>query len=121
MSYVPIIVPVQTEEPPSPRTRELASLLTKVVDEYRGAHPSLTGTEIRAALRLTQVTAGSSKAPMALALSLGMGLLAAALAFGIVFYRRGGEVSFSGSLPMVVLGITVFLGIVAVVIKVASK
>jgi hypothetical protein len=121
MSYVPIIVPVATEQPPSPRTRELTSLLTKVVDEYRSAHPSVTGPEIREALKLTQVTAGGSKAPVAVALALGMGLIAAALAFGIVFFRQGGEVSLRGSMPMVVLGITVFLGIVVAVIKVASK
>ena len=50
-----------------------------MVDEYRGAHPSVSGSEIREALRMTQVTAGSNKGPVALALSLGLGLLVMAL------------------------------------------
>lgn len=122
MTYVPV-PPTVTPQPSSPRTRELASLLTKVVDEYRGAHPSVSGKEIREALRMTQVTAGGSKAPVAVAVSLALGLLVMGLTLGLVFLGRGGgiELGDGTSMPMIVLAITVFLGIVVAAIKVANR
>jgi hypothetical protein len=48
--YVPVIP--HREDPPSPRTRELADLLGRVIQDYEKDHPSVTGREVRAALEI---------------------------------------------------------------------
>ena len=121
MSYIPIVMPPTTPQPPSPRTRELAEILAKVLEEYQKAHPSVTGAELRAAIRLAQSSTGKDKAPVALALSLGLGLLVGGLTLGLVFVGRSGQIELGSSMIMVVLGITAFIGILAAVIKIASR
>ena len=120
MTYIPIVIPPQASQPSSPRTRELAGLLTKVLEEYQKAHPSVTGAEMRAAIRMVQRTTGKDRTANALVLSLVLGLMVAGLAVGLVA-GDGGAVDLGGSMPMVILAATVFLGIILAVIKIASK
>jgi len=121
MTYVPIVPPT-TSQPPSPRTRELAGLLTKVLEEYKKAHPATTSGELKAAIRLAQLSSrsGTSAAPAA-AVSLGLGLLVVALAGGLFFYRSGGSVEINGIMPMLVFGLIVFIGLLAVLVKGMSR
>lgn len=120
MSYVPIVIP-HTPQPPSPRTRELAGILSKVLDEYQKAHPSVTGAEMRAAIRIAQSSTGRNKTPVALALSLGIGLLVMALTLGLVFMGRSGDIELGSSIPMIVVAVMVFLGILMAVVKISSR
>jgi len=120
MGYIPIIIPV-TPDPPSPRTRELAGLLGQILEEYQKAHPSVTGAEMREAIQLAKSATGGNNASVAIALSLGIGLLVMAVVLGLVFLRTGGDTDIRSSMPMVILGVTVFLGIILAAVKVANK
>lgn len=120
MSYIPIVIPV-TPNPPSPRTSELAGLLGQVLEEYQKAHPSVTGAEMREAIQIAKSATGGDKGPVAVILSLVVGLLVLATGLGVFFLRSGGEIDLTSSMPMVVLGVTVFLGIIMAAVKVASR
>ncbi|HKJ02461.1 MAG TPA: hypothetical protein VJ997_08405 [Longimicrobiales bacterium] len=89
MAYVPVVVPPQ---PPSPRTRELAQLLGRVIEEYEKHHPAVTGPEVRGALRMAARSSKAAAVPAA-ALAAGLGLvllLAGVAAFLLV---QGGSPS----------------------------
>lgn len=105
MLYIPV-VPHVPQDPPSPRTRELAGLLSRVIEEYESHHPAVTGREIRAALDLA--SRGSSAAPVqarAVAVIL-TGLLV--LLGGVGFFvARGGSFD-AESFPMVAVAIVIF-------------
>jgi len=58
MAYIPTVHHTPSM-PPSPRTRELAGLLTKVLEEYKKSHPGTSDAEIRAAVRLAQLSSRS--------------------------------------------------------------
>lgn len=121
MTYVPIVPPTPAP-PPSPRTRELAGLLSKVLEEYKKAHPATTSGEVKAAIRLAQLSSRSGNpAGPALAVSLGLGLLVAAVFGGVLFLRAGGDVEISGIMPMLVFGLIVFIGLLAVLVKAMSR
>lgn len=45
-------VPMPPPTPVSPRTRELADLLGRVIEEYERHHPAVSGEEVRDAVRL---------------------------------------------------------------------
>ncbi len=113
MTYVPI--PIVPPTPPSPRTRELADLLARVIEEYEKHHPAVSGAEVREALNLASQ---SSKTATPAARSLVAMLLLGLVAFGAgLFYFL--EQSGGGSAPefpmiAVVIGIIVVLGLVAV-------
>lgn len=121
MTYVPIVTP--TNAPPlSPRTRELAGLITKVMDEYTKAHPATTKAEIRAAVRMAQASAGGGPSNVAALLSLSLGLGVAALTFGLFFFRSAGGGGADGPeigpvLPMIIMALIVLLGLVMVIAK----
>lgn len=123
MSYVPIVIPPTMPQPPSPRTRELAEILGQVLDEYQKAHPSVTGAEMREAIQIAKSATGGNKSPVALILSLGIALVLMATVLGLVFLRSGGDIELGSSMPMVVLGIIVFvfIGVVGVVVKASSR
>jgi hypothetical protein len=61
MLFVPVISPATTQ-PPSPRARELADLLTRVMEEYERAHPAITTAEVRHAMRLAEERTGGGPA-----------------------------------------------------------
>jgi len=119
MTYIPIVPVVTPVPPPSPRTRELAGLLAKVLDEYTKAHPAVTKAEIRAAIRMAQMSGGSNPAVLVGALVAGLGVFG--LALGLFFMRGSGGGLEMPAMPMVVLALVVFLGIVAVLLKVISR
>ncbi len=123
MTYVPIVTPPPTQPPLSPRTRELAGLLTKVVDEYQQAHPKLSRQEVRAAIRMTALTAarGSGGGPRAVVLSLALGILALGLVVGLLFLRGADPGAGEGAVPMIVVAVIAFLGLVAVGLKSLSR
>ena len=97
MTYIPIIPPTPT--PPSPRARELADRLAKVLLEYEEAHPSVSGDEVRQAMRIAlQVTrAGGTAAAPILAATLG-GLVLVGLAV-FYFVASGGAGSTGARVP----------------------
>lgn len=114
MLFVPI-VPSGPQAPPSPRVRELSELLGRVIDEYGKHHPSLTGTEVRQAVRLASRGASRSgdRAPVRVLLA---GIVAALVAAGVaVFVLRegsGGEaapVAAFGALLLLVILVAVFI------------
>jgi hypothetical protein len=117
MSYVPIVVP--PPQPPSPRTRELADLLARVIVDFEQRHPSVTGQEVREASRLAVQASHGSDAPARLvALALG-GLLALAVG-GFVFLRQstGGAASGSVPVPVLVIGISIaILALLAIALR----
>jgi hypothetical protein len=76
VTYIPIVPTVHT--PPSPRTRELADLLSRVIQEYETHHPAVTGSEVREALSLAAAgSKGAPGGPRILLALLAMGLVAA--------------------------------------------
>jgi len=112
--YVPIVVP---PTPPSPRTRELANLLSTVIQEYEKHHPAVTGGEIHQALDLAKQ--GSQKAMATnrvLVVTVAGGLLALAGvgAFMATAAGGGGQVGFP--VLAVVVGILLVVGL-AVALK----
>ena len=117
MTYVPIVTPSPTQ-PPSPRTRELAGLLSKVLEEYTKAHPSTTKAEVRAAIRMAQMSAGPANTKVALALTLFLGFLAFGLFVGLFYARSGGGLDLEGVLPV---GIAVVVGILLLVLTVVKS
>jgi len=117
MMYVPIVTPTPSQ-PPSPRTRELAGLLSKVLEEYTKAHPSVTKSEVRAAIRLAQMSAGPDNTKVAVGLSLVLGLGVMMLTLGLFFFRSsGGEIDIGPILPII---IAVAIGLVAVALAVVK-
>ena len=119
MAYVPIMTPTPTTPPPSPRTRELAGLLGKVLEEYQKTHPAVTPTEMKAALRLVSASFGSSQAAMGILAGV-FSLLIGVLVLGLFLFRGGTEGEFVVLLPMVIMGIVVLLGIAVLVMKARS-
>ncbi len=117
MIYVPIVVPTQVP-PPSPRTRELAGLLDKVLEEYTKAHPATTRAEIRAAIRMAQMSAGPDRTKVAVGVSLALGVSLAMGVLGFAFFQSAGGVEFRAALPFILI---VLFGILAAVIAVKKR
>lgn len=115
MTYVPVIPPTQATQP-SPRTRELAELLAKVLEEYTKAHPQTTGSEVRAAMRLALRSSSPavSGAPTVVALTLG--LLVLGLGLGLFLFRSGGGVDPEGSFPMIAVAVAIVLGVLVLLV-----
>ncbi len=121
MAYVPIVPPAPPP-PPSPRTRELSALLAKVLEEYRKAHPSVTGAEIRAAMSLAGQAAGPGRARLAAVLGAVVGLLVALGVSGVFFLQRGaGGAGSPEAMPLIVAAVIAFLGIILVLVKVLTR
>lgn len=118
MTYVPIVV---TTPPPSPRTRELAELLGKVLDEYTKAHPAVTKAEIRAAINMAQATTGPDNTKLALGLSVGLGLVVLFLGLGLFYFRSVGEVEIGPILPMIIMALIALIGVAVLVMKAQSR
>lgn len=119
MSYVPIVTSTYVP-PPSPRTRELAGLLSKVLEEYTKAHPATSKTEIRAAIRMAQMSSGPDRTKVAAVVSL---LVGGWVAFALVyfFFRRTGGMEVGASLPFIILFVIFFLMIVLAIVKARSR
>ena len=103
MSYVPIVTP--TPSPPSPRSRELADLLVRVIEAYEEGHPTTTRPEIRAATRLALSETGPSRLGTPIvAVTLG-GLMALLLGVSVFLRQSGGLVDIPLNVPIIGVGI----------------
>lgn len=120
MAYVPI-VPATPSPPPSPRTRELAALLTRVLEEYRKSHPATTDAEVRAAVRLAQLSTRSGSQATPLLVSLALGILVAGVLAGVFVLRSGEGLEWSAGMPMVIFAIVTFLAVLMIVVKALSR
>ena len=120
MAYIPP-VPHSPSSPPSPRTRELAALLTKVLEEYKNSHPATTDAEVRAAVRLAQLASRSGNQTAPLALSLGLGVLGAGLLAGVLFFRSAGGFELGSWGPIAIVVVLALLGFLALLIKAGSR
>ena len=121
MSYIPIVIPPVTDPPPSPRSRELAELLNKVVAEYSSAHPAVTRSEIQQAIRMTQMaTRGGNRSAVALRMGV-VSLLVGVLVLGLVLARDGGGLGTEGAMPMAVLAIIILVLMILLVLKSTSR
>ena len=112
MLYVPVIPPHQ--QPPSPRTRELADLPTRAIEEYERYHPNLSGAEVRAALQMASMR--SSKGVPARVWALAGGLVALALGGVFAFVAANGGQVRGDAIPMVAVAVAVLGALVAVVV-----
>ena len=121
MLFVPVTPTVTSSPPPSPRVRELAQLLNKVVDEYSAAHPSVSRTEIQQAIRLAQASAPGGSRPAALVVMATLGVLVAGLFLGLFLLADGGNVDFQGIAPIAIAVVILFLGVALMVVKAASR
>jgi hypothetical protein len=117
MTYVPIVTPPPTQ-PTSPRTRELAGLLSKVLQEYTKAHPSTTKAEVRAAIRMAHMSAGPDKTKAVAAIGLALGLLVFSLLLGLFYARSAGGLDIDSVLPF---GIAIVVGLLLVVLIVIKS
>ena len=88
MSYVP--TPIVTPQPPSPRTRELADLLGRAIQEFEKHHPSTTGAEVRQALQIAARSSRSAGAQANTAVLLAVLGLLLFLAGAIYFFVVSG-------------------------------
>ncbi|MHB1191896.1 MAG: hypothetical protein ACYC6F_02525 [Longimicrobiales bacterium] len=110
MLYVPFIPPPAT--PPSPRTRELAGLLGRVIEEYEKHHPAVTGPEVRAAVRMALETSSRKGSP---ALGIAVGVAAALVAGGLFALLAANEGQMPQStVPMVAIAVALFAVLVVV-------
>ena len=120
MIYVPIVVPTQVP-PPSPRTRELAELLDKVLEEYTKAHPATTRAEVRAAIRMAQMSTGPDRTKVATGVSLAIGVSLAMGVLGFAFFRSAGVVDIRSISVPIIMAVIVFLGLVVGIIAMKSR
>jgi len=121
MAYVPIVTP-PSSTPPSRRTRELAGLLAQVLEEYTKAHPDTSRNEVRAAMRMAQMSAGPDRGNVAVLLSLSLGIGVAALMAGLLFFRgQGGGLELDSSFPMIAVALFIFLFVVVLALVKASR
>jgi hypothetical protein len=119
MAFVPVSTP--PTYPPSPRTRELAGLLSKVLEEYTRAHPSVTKAEIRSAIRMAQMSAGPDRGKVAVLLALALGIGVAGLLMGLLLYQ-GAEGGGSGTMSsMVIAAVIALVAVMMVMVKLQSR
>lgn len=112
MLFVPI-TPTPSQQPLSPRTRELSELLGRVIEEYEKHHPSVSASEVRMALRMA---GRSSKAEGAMAARLTIAALIGLLALGgVAFFLMGEGRASSEAMPSVLVAVAVF-GLLAAVV-----
>jgi len=116
MIFVPV-VPPSSSQPPSTHTREVANLLTRVLEEYRKAHPSVSDAELRAALRLAARGGGGREKRMVAFLVWG---LVAVLGVGIFTLTMVGGEGGGGGMEGFVL-VAVFLVVLVVVAVLKSR
>lgn len=113
-----IFVPVPPPAPVSHRTRELADLLGRVVEEYEKHHPSVTGAEVRQAIHLA---ARSSRAPGREVARLLVAAVTGVLALlGVLVWMMADRGAIGGgALPMV--GVAVVLSAIIAVLVIVRR
>lgn len=113
MYFVPI---VPHDAPPSPRTRELADLLGRVIQEYEQHHPAVTGSEVRAAAHLAIQRSSKTGGVYRRVALVAAGLVAALGAFVLVAVKGGSPGG--DATPVVPVAIAVLgIALMAVVLR----
>lgn len=121
MMFVPVVPPTAGTSPPSPRTRELAALLQKVVEEYSAAHPAVTPAEVRRAVQMTQMSVQGGNRKLALVVVAGLSVMVALLVAGLALFSQGTMPTSGGPWPLAVFGIMVLVAVAMVVLKLVSR
>jgi len=121
MLFVPVVPPTSGTSPPSPRTRELAALLQKVVEEYSAAHPAVTQSEIRRAVQIAQMSVQGGNRKRALLVVGGLSVMMALLTAGLILFSEGTGVAPDGPWPFAVFGIMALAAVAMVVLKLVSR
>ena len=119
MVYIPTAP--NTSVPPSPRTREMANLLTRVLEEYRKSHPATTDAEIRAAVRLAQLASRSGNQAVPAILAVSVGLLVAGVLAGFLFFRSTEGVEIGTWSPMIIMGVVFVLLVFLMAVKLKDR
>jgi hypothetical protein len=116
MSYIPIVSPSDRTQV-SPRARELATQIEKVVQDFQRNYPDTRPGDVQQALRVA--SGGSDSVPESrrvLALTLAGGVAALV---GVLFFMResgGGEMGLPGDAMLwVVTGAILFVAVAALV------
>jgi len=116
MSYIPI-VPLSDRTKVSPRARELATQIEKVVQDFQRSYPDTRPEDVQEALRVT--SGGSDGVPdsrLLLALSVAGGVAALV---GVMFFtgNSGGGPSAlpADSMLWIVVGVIVLIAVAAMV------
>lgn len=110
MFYVPYVPP----QPPSPRTRELADLLIRAIEEYQKYHPNVSSAEVRAALQMASVR---SSTPVNVRLLAVAGGLVALVLGGVVAFLTASQGAVpAAALPMVGLAVVLVAVLVLMVV-----
>ena len=115
MSYVPIVV--AAPQPPSPRTRELADQLSRVISDFEQSHPTVSRAEVRHAtqLALRASRRGSDVAPgTALAV---VSIVLIMVGLGVVLTQRGGGLAMAQSPLMGLAVVVALIGFVSMVVR----
>ncbi len=119
MLFVPMIPPIPPHHaPPSPRTRELAGLLGRVIEEYEKHHPSVTGSEVRAAVDLAARNSGTAKSENAKAVAVIAAIVLAFVAAGLAL-----RLSDRGGMPesVPIAAVAVALGVALAVVVLVKR
>jgi hypothetical protein len=111
MLYVPIVTPpTSSQAPASPRARELASQIEKLIQDFQRSYPDTKPADIQEAMRIawggSEVTT-SARRLVAVMLGLGM----AALAGALLYFRSGVDVEIPWVMVAVVAGIVLVLAV----------
>ena len=113
MLFVPMVP--SRHEPSSPRPRGLAGLLGRVIEEFEKQHPSVTGSEVRAALDMAARNLGTAMLENAKAFAVIAAIVLAFVAAGIGLRLSGGGGT-PESIPIAAVAVGLFLLIVVVVL-----
>jgi hypothetical protein len=98
--------------PPSPRTRELAGLLGRVIEEYEKHHPAVTGPEVRAAVRMA-VESSSRKGSPDLRIAVGVAAALVVASLFVLLAANEGQMP-QAAVPMVAIAVALFAVLVVV-------
>ena len=113
MSYVPIVPPSNRSQV-SPRARELATQISKLVQDFQRSYPDTRPTDVQEALRVA--SGGSEAVPgsrRALAVALAAGIAALVGVFVFIGDSGGGSLDLpANSMLWLVAGVIIVLALV---------
>lgn len=113
MLFVPFVPPANPRSPASPRAQELASRISKTIDDFQRNYPDASERDIRQALTAVSEGGGAARRPLVAALIAG---IVAAVA-GLVVFMRTAEGAEPARLqaPILVALLVVAIAVIVVV------